>query len=148
MAGQDSGARGVATKVQVKTAVDSSVLLAIFNGEPEARAWLTCLIQARREGQLVICDVVYAELSPAFASEFELRAILGKLGVSFESISPEAAWKAGMCFRSYRNAGGPRRHLIPDFLIAAHAQVQADRCAAIDRGYLRRYFKDLPLLRP
>jgi len=29
--------------------------------------------------------------------------------------------------------------LIPDFLIAAHAQVDCDRLAAADRGYLRRY---------
>lgn len=36
--------------------------------------------------------------------------------------------------------------LIPDFLIAAHAQIDCDRLAAADRGYLRRYFPDLPVL--
>ena len=38
--------------------------------------------------------------------------------------------------------------MIPDFLIAAHAQVQANQLAASDRGYLRRYFPDLALLQP
>jgi predicted nucleic acid-binding protein len=132
----------------MKTAIDSSVLLAIFNDEPDARAWVRCLIEARREGQLVICDVVYAELAPAFAAEMNLREALGKLGVSFESLTPAAAWQAGSSFRAYRDAGGPREQLIPDFLVAAHALVQADRLAAADRGYLRRYFSDLPLLKP
>jgi predicted nucleic acid-binding protein len=37
---------------------------------------------------------------------------------------------------------------VPDFFIAAHAQIQCDRLAAIDRGYLRRYFPRLKILRP
>jgi hypothetical protein len=41
-----------------------------------------------------------------------------------------------------RREDGPGRQLIPDFLIAGHA----DRLAAIDRGYLRRYFPNLALL--
>jgi AbrB family looped-hinge helix DNA binding protein len=35
-----------------------------------------------------------------------------------------------------------------DILIAAHAQLQADRLAAIDRGYFRSHFRRLSLLRP
>lgn len=132
----------------MKTAVDSSVLLAIFNDEPGSRAWVKCLIDARREGQLVICDVAYAELAPAFAAEFDLQDALGKLGISFEAVTSASAWKAGVSYRAYRDAGGPREHLIPDFLIAAHALVQTDRLAATDRGYLRSYFAELSLLGP
>lgn len=132
----------------MKTAVDTSVLLAVFNGESSAARWMDLLIRARREGQLVLCDVVYAELSPAFATEADLEEALQKLGVSFESISPAAAWQAGACFRAYRDAGGSREHLIPDFLIAAHAEVQANRLAALDRGYLRNYFPKLLLMQP
>ncbi len=130
----------------MKTAVDSSALLAIFNGEAEAQAWLEILIRARAEGQLVVCDVVFAELAPAFLNEAELLTQLGRLGISYEAISGAAAFRAGVVFREYRDLGGKREHLIPDFLIAAHASVEADRLIAADRGYLRRYFGDLTLL--
>ena len=132
----------------MRTAVDSSVLLAIFNDEPGAQSWMEALMQARREGLLVVCDVVYGEVAPAFTAQVELDEALRQLGVSFEAVSPSAAWRAGQAYREYRDAGGPRNHLMPDFLIAAHAQTQADRLAAIDRGYLRRYFSGLPLVQP
>ncbi|HXP63377.1 MAG TPA: hypothetical protein VN829_22940, partial [Dongiaceae bacterium] len=41
-----------------------------------------------------------------------------------------------------------REHLVPDLLIAAHAQSQAGRIAAIDGGCLRRYFPQLRVLQP
>jgi hypothetical protein len=132
----------------MKVALDSSVLLAIFQREEGGDEWLEALIRARRAGRLVVCDVVYAELAPAFPDRKRLDEVLGHLGARYETIQPEAAWLAGRRFKDYRNAGGPRKHLIPDFLIGAHAKVQASRLAARDRGYLRTYFPDLPLLQP
>ena len=139
---------GSATGASVKTAIDSSVLLAIFNDEPEGRDWLKVLIAARREGPLVICEVVYAEIALAFGTEAELQTTLNKMGISPEPLTNAAAWRAGECFRAYRGSGGPREHMISDFLIAAHAEVQANRFAAIDRGYLRRCFPTLARLSP
>ena len=132
----------------MKLAVDSSVLLAIFNKEPGAEDWLEALIDARRHGRLAICEVVYAELAQVLPSQSELGAVLKKLGIQFDAIQAEAAWLARQTFKAYRLAGGPREHIVPDFLIAAHARVQADRLAAIDRGYIRRYFPDLALHYP
>lgn len=132
----------------MKTALDSSVLLTIFNKEPAAELWLKTLVTARREGQLVLCEIVYAEVAPAFLEQSHLHSVLNALGARLDPIQENAAWFAGQCFRAYRQAGGPRAHLIPDFLIAAHAQVQANRLAASDRGYFRTYFPDLLLLSP
>ncbi len=130
----------------MKTAVDSSALLAIFKSEPTASSWMDTLIAARRAGTLVIGDVVYAEVASLFATRADLDDALDKLGIAYEVTTPEASFLAGQTFRAYRLEGGPREHLIPDFLIAAQAQKQADRLAAIDRGYLRRYFSSLTVL--
>ena len=77
----------------MKTAVDSSVLLTIFNGEPAGRSWLKCLVDARRKGPFVICDVVYAELAPAFGSENDFEDTLEKLGLCSRPLCPKRAGK-------------------------------------------------------
>jgi predicted nucleic acid-binding protein len=132
----------------VITAVDTSVLVAIDQAEPDAEAWLDCLAEARMAGALVICEVVAAEFFAVVMDRAAFHATLDDLGIQVVSSSVEAACLAGATFREYRDAGGPRENLIPDFLIAAQAQVDCGALAASDRGYLRRYFEKLRLVRP
>lgn len=129
-------------------AVDTSALLAIFKGEPSARGWMRLLALAGRRGRTVVCDVVAAEVSARFPSEIQFSEALASLGIEFDPIGLAAATLAGRLHAAYRQEGGPRQHLIPDFLIGAHAARQADSLAAIDRGYLRRYFDGLKVIAP
>lgn len=130
----------------MRTAIDASVLWSLINEEADAPGWQAALERASRDGDLIICPIAFAEIAPAYASEAQLVEDLDRLTISYDPLLPAAAWKAGQIFKAYRRAGGPRVSMIPDFLIAAHAQVQADRLAAADRGYLRTYFPALPLL--
>jgi predicted nucleic acid-binding protein len=75
-------------------------------------------------------------------AEYEL------LGMEYDAINPNSAFAAGEIFKQYRQEGGPRIHLIPDFLVGAHAQLQAGCLAARDRGYLRRYLPKLRIITP
>lgn len=132
----------------MRTALDSSVLLLLSRKQPGWEDWRERLHTAAIEGPLLICPIAFAEFSIAYPSAEAALADLDLLHIIYDPIPPAAAHLAGQIFLRYRRNGGPRQNLIPDFLIAAHASIQADRLAAIDRGYLRSYFPSLPLLRP
>ena len=130
----------------MRTALDSSILILLCRKQAGWEIWRDRLQAASEEGQLLISPVAFAEYSVAYPSlEFALADIY-RLNVIYDPVEPEAAYLAGRIFLRYRREGGPRLHLLPDFLIAAHAALQAERLAAIDRGYLRMYFPDLKLL--
>lgn len=130
----------------MKTAIDSSVLWCIRKREPGHEKWQRLLENAAAEGQLCICPVTFAEISPGSTNAETLLSDIAMLAIAYEEISPEAAYLAGNIFLRYRREGGPRLQMVPDFLIAAHAEVQCTHLATLDRGYLRHYFPKLKLL--
>jgi len=130
----------------MRTALDSSVLILLSRKQAGWEAWRDRLRTAAQEGTLLISPIAFAEYSIAYPSKDSAQADLARLHIIYDPITPAAAYLAGQIFLRYRKEGGPRQHLIPDFLIAAHATTQADRIAALDRGYLRSYFPNLPQL--
>jgi predicted nucleic acid-binding protein len=129
-------------------AVDTSVLLAIFKGEPKGERWLECLQSAAEAASLILSSMVFAEIRSFFPSDDACREALRDLDLKHSSLTEEASLLAGKIFRSYRAQGGPRKTILPDFLVAAHAATQADSLATEDRGYLRTYFPAIRLLIP
>ena len=129
-------------------AVDTSVLLAIFKGEPKGEHWLECLQSTAETATLLASSVVFAEIRSFFPSDDACRKTLRSIHLRHSPLSEEASLLAGKLFRAYRHQGGPRKTILPDFLVAAHAATQADLLATEDRGYLRRYFPALRLLTP
>ena len=129
-------------------AVDTSVLLTIFKGEAKGEAWLECLQSAAETATLLVSSVVFAEIRSFFPSDDACRKALRTIHLRHSPFTEEASLLAGKLFRTYRNEGGPRKTILPDFLVAAHAATQADSLATEDRGYLQRYFPALRLLTP
>ena len=130
------------------TAIDSSVLWAIAKGEADGAAWLETLAESRAEGRLVICDIVWAETRPAFASAEAHAGFLERLGVHFDVIDAAVASFAGEIHDRYRRSGGKRMRLTADFLIGAHAALRANRLATKDDGFFREQFRKLAIVRP
>jgi predicted nucleic acid-binding protein len=129
-------------------AVDTSVLLAIFKDEAKGDLWLKCLLSAAETASLIVSSVVLAEIRSFFPSDDACRRAIRDLELRHSPLTEEASLPAGKIFRGYRNEGGPRKSILPDFLVAAHAATQAESLATEDRGYLRRYFPAIRLLTP
>lgn len=102
---------------------------------------------ASSEGSLVICECVLAEIRPAL-NDREMENFLGEWALRFIPSSQESALLAGKMFRDFLQRGGKGGRVAPDFLIAAHAQIHAERLLARDRGYYRDYFKGLKVWDP
>ena len=131
------------------TAVDSSVVLDVLTDSPGHRqASLEALEKACRAGSVVVCPVVWAEVRAAFDDVETMAEALEAASITFDTFDRASSDLAGALWKEYRRQGGTRRRLISDFLVAAHAQVQADGLLTRDRGFSRRYFQDLEVIDP
>ena len=131
------------------TAVDTSVLLDIFTDDPTFRASSIAAVRASlQKGQLVACDVVWAEVAAAFSDSAAASRALEAIPVEFSAVDSTAAAVAGAAWRAYRARSRKRDRIMSDFLIGAHALRVADQLLTRDRGFLRAAFSDLTILDP
>ncbi len=128
------------------SSIDTNILLDIFlpdpiHGEPS----LQLLERASQRGALIICDIVYCELSPQFNDKNLLDESLDKIGVKVISADTDILYQAGQLWRRYRKQQNSRERIIPDFIIGAFALNQGNHLLTRDRGFYRAYFQDLKI---
>ena len=129
-------------------AIDSSVLVDLLEGGPQADAAADALRQALHHGPVVVCDVVLAEVCTAFNDGSQVLEELEAAGLGYVPIEARAALRAGEMQRRYRQRGGTRNRTVADFLIGAHAMMQCDALITRDAGFYRDYFKGLKVIVP
>ena len=129
--------------------VDSNVLIDIFSNDPvwEQRSLTAVELRAARE-DVIINEVVYAELSPGFAHPDKLDEGLNLLGVKLQTPPKSALFLAGNAHRLYRRRGGTKTSVLPDFFIGAHAAVEGASLLTRDPGRVRAYFPTVALIAP
>lgn len=130
------------------TVVDSSVLLDVFTGDSQWGEWSQAqLTGAAQRGALVLNAVVLAEVAPRFERVELLRATLPSMAM-IEEIPLAAAFLAGHAHATYRQAGGAREAILPDFLIGAHAAVTGRPLLTRDPRRVATYIPGATLISP
>ena len=108
------------------TALDSNVLLALWNGEASAERLAIALDDLQSRGRLVICGAVYAEL---LGRRPDLDTVLPAYGISVDPQMLLDTWqRAGEAHAQYAerrrlSGGGLPRRILTDMLVGAHASV-------------------------
>jgi predicted nucleic acid-binding protein len=133
----------------MRTILDSNVVLDLLQDNPLWAEWSTRWSdEIRSTGGAVLNAVIYAEAAPETSSHFHFMSVLQNMDVVFEDISYEAAYLAGHIHRQYRQAGGIRVRVLPDFLIGAHAVTKGYRILTRDAARYRSYFPKLDIIAP
>jgi predicted nucleic acid-binding protein len=135
----------------MRTALDSNILSCLWSNEPSAGRIQAELRSARSQGGIVVCAPVYVELvaHPLVSAGF-VDKFLAEAAIAIEFDLDESIWrKAAEGFTAYvqrrrRSGGTSPKRMLPDFIIAAHALLRADRLLTLDPT---RYRQDFPGLR-
>ena len=128
--------------------VDTNVLVDVIHQDPIWLDWsLRELIKAQNQ-EILTNYVVYAELHTHNTAGPPIDAFLQNLGVQVLDLSRPAAQLAALAFRSYRQRGGTKTGVLPDFFIGAHAQAEGFQLLTRDAGRYRSYFPGIDLICP
>jgi predicted nucleic acid-binding protein len=134
----------------VITAVDTHILIDILEPDPvhglrSKEALKKCL----REGAVVACDVVWAEVATAYGHNSEqLVEAMKAMRIGYSAMGMEAALEAARSWHNYRRRGGGRDRIAADFLIGGYAAAQAERLLTRDLGFYRKHFTGLAVVSP
>ena len=98
--------------------------------------------------ELAINPVIYAELSVSFSTIEALDAVVVTLALRLQEIPLAALFLAGKAYLQYRQRGGSKAQVLPDFFIGAHAAVAGWPLLTRDASRFRTYFPGLAVLAP
>lgn len=129
------------------TFVDTNVVIDALDPRAANHKWATDSL-AKADQPLVICDIVYSELSVSMSTVADTNTAIGKLALERYAFSDASLFGAGKAFAKYKKNQGPKLNVLSDFLVGALADDEGvPLITANDRDF-RTYFPNLVLVCP
>ncbi len=128
---------------------NTNILIDLFTGpQPDSDLADAALRNAAVASTLSLSVVCYAELAARFTVQRNLDNFLSQVGLRIDNLDQQTALLAGQLYQQYRQRGGSRTRILPDFLIAAHAQLHANRLLTRDKRFFATIFPKLKAVSP
>ena len=129
--------------------VDTNVLVDVLQNDPLWADWSIAQLRAQAQlHALAINPVIYAELSLSFSTLEALDAVVVTMALDLREIPRPALFLAAKAYAHYRQRGGSKGQVLPDFFIGAHAAVEGWPLLTRDASRFRTYFPTLQVLAP
>ncbi len=129
--------------------VDTNVLVDLAISNSAWHGWSSGqVLSAFKRGPVVINPIIYAEFSVRYSSVDQVDELLPQSEFRRENLPWAAAFAAAAAFKIYRQSGGGRERVLPDFLIGAHAAIRGYSILTRDSEGYRSYFPTVDLISP
>ena len=129
--------------------IDTNVIVDLLRGDPDWMQWSATKVDlARTQQPLCINIVVYAELCSHRQIQSQIDSFLHDMAIQIPAISTTAALAAAQAFLQYRQRGGSKTGVLPDFFIGAQAQAEGWTLLTRDAARYKTYFPEIQLICP
>lgn len=131
------------------TLVDTNIIIDVLKADQVWLPWSAQhLMLARQAGPVFVNYVVYAELNTHEGASEQIDAMFDDLTIAICDLTRDSARLAARAFRQYRQRGGTKSGVLPDFFIGAHAQAEGWKLLTRDATRYKTYFPKLKLICP
>ena len=104
--------------------------------------------QIQKDHSLYSNIIIFAEVSSGFPAVSYVSGLFDQFNFTIMPLELPECYRAGRAFAEYRQRGGTRSAILPDFLIGAQAEIRRWPLVTRDRKGFASYFPDLEIIDP
>ncbi len=129
--------------------IDTNIIIDLLGTyETTIASWSRRLYATVSGDEPLACNhIVLAEVAAGAERPADLLLDLERMRIEVLALTDDVALAAGRAYKEHRRRGGKRERVLPDFLIAGHAEALGAVLMTRDRR-IATYFPDLTLITP